>query len=248
MTKSSGLGHQLFVSGYRLSGDVNSPALSGGPALLTVTGIDKFAFERLGGIRDGALGMTSFFNPGPEADAAHTVLSVLPRTDVNPMYCCGSLLGVPAACLVAKQIGYDGTRADDGAFTFAVSAQGNGYGLEWGNLLTPAPRTDTAAANGTGFDTGAAHTHGLQAYLQVGAFTGTDATVKLQDSADNATFADLAGGAFTSVTAGRTAQRIQTGRTATVRRYLRAVTTTTGGFTSMAFTVMANVNTVETEF
>ncbi|WP_433893036.1 hypothetical protein [Streptomyces sp. CA-111067] len=248
MTKSSGLGHRLIVGGYDLSGDVNSPALSGGPALLVDTGIDKFAFERLGGVRDGSLGCTAFFNPGPEADAAHAVLSLLPRTDIYPLYCCGSTAGVPAACVPSKQVNYDGTRGDDGAFTFAVSAQANGFGLEWGNLITPVRRTDTAATTGASYDTGAAHTHGLQAYLQVGAFTGTDATVKVQDSADNVTFADLAGGAFTTITAGRQAQRIQTGRTATVRRYLRAVTTTTGGFTSLVLTVMANVNTVETRF
>ena len=52
--------------------------------------------------------------------------------------------------MVAKQLNYDGTRANDGAFTFAVSAQANGYGLEWGKQLTAGTRTDTGATNGTG--------------------------------------------------------------------------------------------------
>lgn len=78
---------------------------------------------------------------------------------------------------------------------------------------------------------------GAQAYLQVTAFTGTDVTVKVQDSADNASFADVTGLTFTQTTAGHTFQRIATTNTATIRRYVRAVTVTTGGFTSVTFSV-----------
>lgn len=78
---------------------------------------------------------------------------------------------------------------------------------------------------------------GLSAYLQVFAFTGTDVTVKLQDSADNSTFADLTGGGFTQVTSAPTVQRIATTTTKQVRRYLRATTTTSGGLTSVTFAV-----------
>jgi hypothetical protein len=96
-------------------------------------------------------------------------------------------------------------------------------------------RTDTTATNGTAFDCGAVSTlFGGQAYLQVNAFTGTSVTVKLQDSADNATFADLTGAAFTAATA-RGAQRLVLNPTATVRRYVRAVTT--GTFSSAVFQV-----------
>lgn len=83
---------------------------------------------------------------------------------------------------------------------------------------------------------------GLQAYLHVTAFTGTDVTMKLQDSADNATWTDLAGAAFTQVTAANQAQRLALSNTATVRRYLRASTVTTGGFTSVSFALAYNRN------
>jgi len=248
MSKQSGLGDRFFVGGYNLSGDINSPALSGGPATLDVTGVDKAAFERIGGVRDGSMTFTAFFNPGIEANAAHAVLSVLPTADVQLLYCRGATLGAPAAGLVAKQIGYDGTRGQDGSFTFAVQGQGNAYGLEWGTLLTAGERTDTAATNGTSVDNGAATSFGAQAYLAVTGFTGTDVTVTIQDSADNATFADVTGLTFTTVTAAPAVERLQTGRTATLRRYVRAVTTTSGGFTSATFVVAVNVNAVDTEF
>lgn len=168
----------------------------------------------------------------------------MPTTDQVLTYCRGTVLGNPAACLVAKQLNYDGTRTDSGEFTFAVNAAANGYGLEWASQLTAGLRTDTASTNGTGIDTAASAAFGAQAYLQVTAFTGTDCTVKIQDSADNVTFADIAGLGFTQITAGPASQRIATSNTATIRRYIRAVTVTTGGFTSITFSVAINKNPI----
>lgn len=244
--KESGLGDNLYIAGYNASGDIQQLGrIGGGPALLNMTGIDKSAFERKGGLRDGALEMTTFFNHDSVTPATHEKLSALPRTDVLLTYCRGTTLGSPAASLVGKQVGYDPQRGDDGMITFSVSAQANGYGIEWGRQLTPGVRTDTAAANGTGIDTTASADFGGQAYLQVFAFTGTDATVKIQDSADNATFADVTGLAFTEITAGPTSERIAIANTATIRRYVRAITETTGGFTELAFAVNFIKNEVE---
>lgn len=242
MAKQSGLGDAFYLHGYDLSGDIGSISTSGGPALLDVTGIDKSAYERIGGLRTGGMSWQAWFNP--TNDQAHDRLENLPTTDVHCTYFRGTTLGNPAACLVAKQINYDGTRAADGAFTFAVEAQSNAYGLEWGRSLTAGVRTDTAATNGTGIDTTASAAFGAQAYLQAFAMSGTDVTVKIQDSADNVSFADVAGLSFTQLTAGRTAERIATANNATIRRYLRAVTVTTGGFTSLAFSVVIVKNEI----
>ncbi|MGW3025869.1 hypothetical protein [Streptomyces sp. NPDC001221] len=251
--KQSGLGDALYISGTDLSGDFTAVGnVGGGPATLDVTGINKSAYERLGGRRDGRLEATSWFNP----TGSHPVLSALPTTDVTAMYCRGTALGSPAASLVGKQANYDGTRGNDGSFTFAVSMQANGYGLEWGYLLTAGQRTDTAATNGTGVDFGVGSfplfngqaLFGAQAYLQVFSFTGTDITVKVQDSADNVSFADVPGLTFTAVTSAPGVQRIATASNQTVRRYLRAVTTTSGGFTSCTFAVAAIRNDVSTTF
>ena len=237
--KSSGLGDNLYIAGFNASGDVGQlGAIGGGPALITVTGIDKSAFERIGGLRDGRIEYTAYFNTVPVTGAIHEKLSPLPRTDQILTYCRGTVLGDPAASLVSKQINYDPTRGDSGELTFGVSAQANGYGIEWGRQLTAGVRTDTAATNGTGIDTVASASFGGQAYLQVFAFTGTDVTVKIQDSADNVSFADVAGFAFTQVTGGAPlAERIALSNTATIRRYVRVATVTTGGVTSVAFSV-----------
>lgn len=243
MAKQGGLGMAAFVGGNDLSGDIMSfSKISGSVATLDVTPINKSAHVRLFGQRDGGIDFGTAFNPSP--GAAHPVLAALPTADVQVMGCINLVVGGEAACQVAKQIEYNPTRANTGMLDAAVTSQANGFGLEWAKLLTPGLRTDTAATNGTGYDSAASASFGFQAYLQVTAFTGTDVTVKIQDSADNATFADLAGGAFAQTTAAQTTQRIASVNTATVRRYLRAVTVTTGGFTSVSFVVAINKNQV----
>ncbi|MFJ8146556.1 hypothetical protein ACIQ6R_16015 [Streptomyces sp. NPDC096048] len=248
--KQAGLGDALFISGYDLSGDIQTVGnIGGGPSPLDFTAINKSAHERKGGKKDGRMQVTTFFNPGPAADAAHAVLSVLPRTDVTGMYCRGTTLGAPSANLIAKQIGYDGTRGDDGAFTFTVEAQSNTYTLEWGRLLTAGLRTDTTGTNGASVDFGTGSTSfGLQAYLHVFSLTGTDITVKLQESSDDAAadaWADVTGGGFTAAT-GVGAQRLQTARDQTVERYLRVVTS--GTFTEAIFAVSVIRNDVEVTY
>ncbi len=95
-------------------------------------------------------------------------------------------------------------------------------------------------AAGPSVDDGSSSAFGLQAYLQVTAFTGTDVTVKLQDSTDN--WADLSGAAFAATTAAGTSQRIATSNAATVNRYLRVALTTSAGFTSATIAVAYNRN------
>lgn len=101
------------------------------------------------------------------------------------------------------------------------------------SFLPPAART--TGANGTGID--------LQGYIGIAvaalhsaAGTGTTPTldVKIQDSADNSTFADVTGYAFTQVTDAAASLQDLEIDTRKVRRYVRAVTAITG--TTPSFT------------
>jgi len=241
VAKTTGMGDNLYVSGYDLSGDTQTYELGGGPAPWDFTGINKEAMERTGLLRDGRVNWVSYFNPA--AAQAHPRLSLLPYTDVLINIYRGTALGNPAAGLVAKQTNYDPTRPADGSLTFALNALANGYGLEWGDQLTAGKRTDTGATNGTGVATSAATTNfGAQFYLQVFAFTGTDATIKIQESSDDGAdaYADVTGGGFTTITgAGITSQRIATATNLPVERFLRVVTTTATSFSLLTFAVMA---------
>lgn len=245
MSKQSGLNMRLFVAGYDFSGDIGSiDKIGGGPAALEVTGIDKSAIERIGGVRDGAIEFSAFFNKA--TDRAHLRLSPLLTTDQIVTACVGTTLGNPAAATVAKQINYDGNRAADGSFTFDVQALANGYGVEWGRQGTAGIRTDTAATNGSSIDDTASSAFGLQAYLHVFAFTGTSVTVKLQESSDDGAgdaWTDVTGGGFTAAT-GVTSQRIATSSTLAVERYLRVVTTGTFSNAQFHVTIVRNQTSV----
>lgn len=231
MAKQSGLGDRLFVDGYNLSGDINSiQRVAGGPAALDLTDITQSAYDREGGLRDGGIDFTAYFDKA--TDASHLVLSSLPRTDRIVTYLRGTGIGSPAASCVGKQINYDPTRNNDGTLLFTTNVVANAYGVEWGDQLTAGLRTDTAGTNGSSLDGGASSSNGAQFYLHVTALTGTNVVVKIEDSADNTNWADLTGAAFTSATAVGS-QRIAV--TGTVRRYLRAVSS--GTFTSASFVV-----------
>jgi hypothetical protein len=224
--KASGLGDNCYVDGYNLSGDIGSLSrISGSQGTLVVTGIDKSAYERIGGKRDGEISFTAFHNTS--AGQEHVALSTLPTADRVVSYFHTQAIGGEAASLVAKQINYDLTRGDDGSLTFNIQALANGFGLEWGNQLTAGLRADGTATNGASFDqTTVSTAFGWQAYLHVTAFTGTSVTVTIKDSADNSSFTSLTGGAFVAATA-IGAQRLAGASNATVRRYVRVDTSGT---------------------
>lgn len=235
MSKSGGMGDNFYIDGFDLSGDINSLSkIGGGPAALDMTGIDKSAFERQGGLKDGSIEFVSYMND--TVGQATAVLKLLPTADTVAYYARGTTLGNQAACLVAKQINYDPSRGQDGMITFQTQALANGFGLEWGTQLTAGKRQDTSATSpATGVDFLAASSFGWQAYLQVFSFTGTSCTVTLQDSANNSAFAGFTGSAFAAATA-RGTQRIAGAAGSTVRQYVRAITS--GTFSECTFAVM----------
>lgn len=248
MSKQGGLGDNLLVGGYDLSNDIGSLSrISGSHTVQDVTGIDKEAVERITLIRDGEISYTAFYNPS--TDRAHDRLSILPTTDVVTTYLRGTVLGGESANLVGKQINYDGTRAADGSYILNVQALANAYGLEWAAQLTAGIDTHTTDGDdGTGVDFTAGQSFGLQAYLQVTAFSGTNATISVQHSNDNGTdpWANVTGGVFTQVTGANVTERIQTTRDRPIKRWLRV--SSTGTFTSMSLAVTVAVNRSTVEF
>jgi hypothetical protein len=224
MAKASGLGMRFYADGHDISGDVGSiQTLRTSRAELDDTGLDKSAHERLPGIRDGEVQFNAFYNPSLLPDASQAVLDDLPSTDVICMVCFRAILGADVGIIIGKPL----------ELTSHVRA--NGHGLDAGVLLTAGRRSDTAAANGSSVDGGAATAFGWSAALEVFDFAGTSAAVVLQDSADNVTFVDVAGGTFTTITAAPAAEYRSGSPTATLRRYTRAKSQTGTAFTLLDF-------------
>ena len=113
MTKRSGLGDNLYVSGVDLSGDVGSLSrVGGGPSTLDVTGINKSANERIGGLIDGSIDFAAFFNDA--AGQEHPTLAPLPTGQRIVSYFRGTAIGNAAASCIARQVNYDGDRGAGG--------------------------------------------------------------------------------------------------------------------------------------
>jgi hypothetical protein len=238
MTLQGGMGDGLWVDGLDLSGDIGSLGRVACPRTVQdTTAINLSAVRRQLLLFDGGIDYMAFWNPGVAADTAHSALKTLPTTDRSVQYCRGTTIGSHCASMVAKQIGYDGNRPQDGSFTLQTAAVANGYGLEWGQLITAGKLAHTGAANGVSYDTGVVSTSfGWAMYLHVFAFTGTSVTVKVQDSANDSAWLDLASATFTAASAVGS-QRVSAGptSTATVRQYLRIVSS--GTFSAATFAV-----------
>lgn len=172
--------------------------------------------------------------------AEHNALSTLPRADTVSSYFHGTAVGNPAASCYGVQVNYDGNRDNDGNFTLQCEVQADGYGVEWGEMLTAGLRADTAATQGPARDDGASTAFGLQAYLQLTALIGTSVDVEIEHSTDNTTWTTLLD--FGSFNAPNKSARGAVSNTTTVNRYLRV--TTTGTFTYAQFGVMVNRNLI----
>jgi len=221
MSKSSGLGSNLYVAQYDISGDVGSlSSIETSRATLTVTGIDKSAEERILGRKDGSVAFDSFWNTA--AGQSHVALSALPTTDRIVSYLHGSTVGEAAASMVAKQITYAPTLGDDGSLVAQTNALANGYGLEWGELLTTGKQSfATGTVSGTSIDLGSTSTlFGAAAYLHVFSVASGTATFTVQDSANDTDFLPVTAMAFAGAT-GASSERVQGAVSATVRRYVR---------------------------
>ena len=234
MAKRGGLGSRFFVGGYDLSGDVNALSkIGGGPALIDASGINGEATERIAVRRDGSIEFTAIFNDA--AGASHAVLSALPTTDVTAIYASAATVGAPGAGIVAKQADYALTRAADGGLTAAVSLMANNYGVHHGYMLTAGLRTESAATDGASVNTLASASFGASFFLVCTALGSGTPTIKIQDSANDSVWADLTGATFGTVAA-LDNEIVQTASTATVRQYVRVITT--GTFTGLSFAVL----------
>jgi hypothetical protein len=243
MAKKSGLGQQIFVHGYDLSGDVAAIDNASSPRdLLDVTAINASAHERVMGLSDGNLAVTSWFNDSAEQE--HAAFSGLPTTDRILTWAFGATRGDVAACLVAKQVNYDGSRSTDGSLSFSIDSQANGVALDWCNTLTTGKETHSSAGSSTSRDDGAGTTAGMVAYLEITDCDSGTPTVSIQESSDNGS-SDAWVNVITFSTVGYasapTAERVTSA--GTVERYLRV--TTTGTFSNLDFCVSTRRGTAQ---
>jgi hypothetical protein len=137
-------------------------------------------------------------------------------------------VGDPARLLLVHEVAVAESSPIGGAVLASAGFTGDAaVGFGW--CLHPLS-VDTGTTTGATRNDGAASSTGWQAHLHVTAVTGspTSWTAKLQDSADGATWADVAGGGF-APTNTPAAQRLVSAPGAALRQYVRYVATVIGG-------------------
>ncbi len=240
MSKGSGLGDGLLVTGYDVSGDVGAiQKISTSKPSLNATGINSSAKERLQGAADGGIDFSVFFNDA--AGQEHVVLKAAAAIEYY-LYLHGSTLGNVCAMLVGLQTKYDWSRNQDGSLTGSVSGVSKGaigatktdYSLEWGTQITAGKITHASATSSTGEVT-ASSASGAAAQLQIMSLGSGAPTVLIEHSSDTTNGIDGAWATLLTFTIGAAnlAERITV--SGTVNKGLRA--TTTGVFTNLVFAI-----------
>lgn len=210
MAKSTGIGDGLLVSGYDVSGDVGS--ISGIQTTFgeqDMTAIEMAARDRVQLVENGSFAFNNFFNDsdgeGSEARGVHDLLTgATPgaRTTHVLSYHRGRAVGAWVANLEAQRFSYSLARTQSGSLLGTVNASSTGAlerAIFWSRALTPFVGADVpeepegenpwADVEYAAFELGASS---FRCWFHVLGFSGDDAVVKVQDSADGATgWADL---------------------------------------------------------
>jgi hypothetical protein len=147
----------------------------------------------------------------------------------------GTSVGSRVAILQAKTTSYEVSAPVGDVVSVSYDAQADG-GIDYGVSLV-ALGAVTATTNGTAVDNAVSSANGGMAQLHVTANSwSAGATFKVQHSADNSTWADLA--TFTVVaTTVTTSERVAVAAGTTVNRYLRGQVTLASGTGSITYQI-----------
>lgn len=224
----------VFANGYNLSGYLNSVTVSGEADVAEVSTLGSDDKAYIPGMRDATLSAEGFY-AGATGDIDEFLESRLGSTTTWTVVMTPDAVGALAYCVRSVDTSYE-IGAEIGA-AVAVTAEGQiTEGREAARVLHPLG-AETATGDDTAVDNGASSANGLSAYLHVTDVSGTTPTldVKVQHSADNSTWVDLA--TFAQVTSSNSYERVAV--TGTVNRYLRAQYTIAGTTPEFTFHMAA---------
>lgn len=227
---------QILHGAYNLSSFLNDASASADVEVAETTAFGSSAKTYIVGLKDGTVSASGMFDGA--ASATDEVLSASIGSDTLAPVTIGydgTTLGNRVTILKAKTTSYEVSTPVGDVVAVSYSAQADG-GLDQGVSLAALASVSTTTT-GSSHDNSASSANGGVAQLHVTANSrDADATIKVQHSADNSTFADLA--TFTVVaTTVTTSERVIVASGTTVNRYLRAVNTLASGTGSITYQV-----------
>lgn len=220
----------VLVKQYDLSAYFNSADSAYTADTAEVTTFGASAKSYIAGMKDATVSLAGFWDG--DANAVDSVLSAaLGGAALITIAPAGlATVGNPAILADALTTSYGVSATVGDAVAVSAEAQVSG-GMNAGIILASLIAR-TATGSLASVDNGASTSAGLRGFLHITAFNGTDVTVKIQESPDNSTWADLI--TFTQATAAGSESGTGAG---TIDRYLRV--NITGTFTSVTLAVSA---------
>lgn len=231
-TKVHGRNFRMLVDQFNLSPYFNSAGIQLSCKLdETQTFGQNWKRREVPGNVDGSVSLSGFFETGVGA-ADERLRAALADSDGNIFTMAPNGLAVGALVELGQMVGasYQVTSETNGPNTSSAEFQADN-GLELGVALHDLT-AETAIGDYATVDESAATSNGGVGHLHVTAFTGTNATFKIQHSVDDAVWVDLI--AFTQVTAVG-AQRVEVA--GTVNRYVRGQISAATALTTTTFSI-----------
>jgi hypothetical protein len=230
-TFTHGKNARVYGNGYDLSGFFSTVTVSGEAETAEVTTLGNDDKVYIPGLRDATISLEGYY-AGAEGEVDDLLTDWLGDVTTWTVVMSPDSAGALAYCVRAVDTSYEVGAEIGGAV--AVSAEGQvTEGREAARVLVP-KTTATETGTGSAVDNASSSPDGLAAYLHVMEGSGS-LVVKVQHSADNSTWVDLA--TFTTVTADNAYQRVAVA--GNVNRYLRATYTISGEDPSFTFHVAA---------
>lgn len=231
-----GKGASVLHGAYDLSSYLNDGSVATSVETAETTAFGSSAKTYITGLNDGTMSASGMFDGA--ANAVDEILTASIGSDtLSPVsfFPAGYANGARVSLLQAKTTSYNVSAPVGDVVSVTYDAQADG-GIDHGVSLA-ALASISATTNSTSVDNSASTTNGGLAQLHVTANTwSANATIKVQHSSDNSTWADLA--TFTVVaTTVKTSERVAVAAGTTVNRYLRAQNTLSTGTGSITYQV-----------
>lgn len=225
MAFSHGSAGKVYVNGRDLSAYLHSATVAATADTAETTCFGASYKSYISGTKDGTISAEGYFesSTGSVDPTLNTALGASTQS-LWTVYPQGeSAIGSASFHAQAVETSYSASMPVDGVVSVSAEAQSSSS-IEAGVCLHVLGAESTGTTNSASYDGSASSTAGASAILHCTAITASSAVVKIQDSADNSSFADII--TFTSITTAGSSERVAI--TGTVRRYVRATVTVTG--------------------
>jgi hypothetical protein len=219
-----GTSGRILIDEFHVSGDISGYSAKWQRDNAETTSLLDSGTRGIPGLMSGSLNVDGSFDSTAGAHL-YDITKVNVGVDNSMLVTAwpeGGALGKPAFIAVCDPSGFEIEASVSDKVSISIEGTGDD-GVDWGYSYHDLT-AESVTGNGTGYDdlptSVITSANGGVGMLHVTAATGTGGTVKIQDSADNITFADII--TFTATAAATSERKTVTG---TVRRYIRSIRT-----------------------